>query len=412
MVASAEVKLLALSNGHGEDEVACRILQALRQRCPHWQLQALPLVGQGQAYQQAGFDLYGIVQKAMPSGGFIYMDQRQLWGDLRSGLLSLTWMQLQQVRRWAVMGGYILAVGDIVPLLFGWYSGAPYAFVGTAKSEYYLRTEETPSPPPHWPWYQWLDCVYLPWERALLQHRRCRAVFPRDSLTAHFLQKWPIPTYDLGNPMMDNLEPCGQLNRDTLPPTATIVLLLPGSRPPEAYTNWTSILAGIAPLTALAQPFVFIAAITAQLAPEQLHLLATPYGWQPDGLTHPGLWLKCHHARLIILPHAFNDGLHLADLVIATAGTATEQCVGLGKPVITLAGKGPQFTWAFAEAQARLLGPSIYLLTEASAIPTQVLELMHSSQQQFFYQRNGQQRMGSAGAAVRIARQLEMLFSA
>jgi uncharacterized protein (TIGR03492 family) len=407
MVAKAEIKLLALSNGHGEDEVASRILQVLRQRCPHWQLQALPLVGKGQAYQQAGFALYGTVQEAMPSGGFIYMDQRQLWRDLRSGLFPLTRMQLQQVRRWALAGGVILAVGDIVPLLFSWYSGAPYAFVGTAKSEYYLRTEASANhvPHSHWPWHQWLDCVYLPWERALLQHRRCRAVFPRDSLTACFLRQWLIPVYD-------NLEPSGLLNRDALHPKANIVLLLPGSRPPEAYANWVSMLEGIMPLTTLDQPFVFIAAITTHLDIAQLHQSALQYGWNADATAPLGSWFKCHHSRLLILPQAFNDGLNLADLVIATAGTATEQCVGVGKPVITLAGKGPQFTWAFAEAQARLLGPSIHLLTEASAISAQVLELIHRPQPPHLYQRNGQQRMGSAGAASRIAQQLEMLFSA
>jgi len=39
-----------------------------------------------------------------------------------------------------------LSRGDIVPLLFAWLSGATYAFVGTAKSEYYLRDEAGPLP--------------------------------------------------------------------------------------------------------------------------------------------------------------------------------------------------------------------------------------------------------------------------
>jgi hypothetical protein len=42
------------------------------------------------------------------------------------------------------------------------------------------------------------------------------------------------------------------------------------------------------------------------------------------------------------------------------AGTAAEQAVGLAKPVLQLPGQGPQFTASFAEAQRRLLGPTVF----------------------------------------------------
>tara|TARA_B100000900_G_C20167540_1_gene548429 strand:- start:260 stop:583 length:324 start_codon:yes stop_codon:yes gene_type:complete len=42
------------------------------------------------------------------------------------------------------------------------------------------------------------------------------------------------------------------------------------------------------------------------------------------------------------------------------AGTAAEQAIGLGKPVIQIEGKGPQFTKSFAEAQRRLLGEYVF----------------------------------------------------
>jgi len=42
------------------------------------------------------------------------------------------------------------------------------------------------------------------------------------------------------------------------------------------------------------------------------------------------------------------------------AGTAAEQAIGLGKPVIPIEGKGPQFTKSFAEAQRRLLGKYVF----------------------------------------------------
>jgi uncharacterized protein (TIGR03492 family) len=160
------VKLLCLSNGHGEDAIAVRILQQL-QRLPNPpQLAALPLVGEGKAYHTLeNVPIAGPVQ-LMPSGGFIYMDGKQLLRDVQGGLLQLTRIQFQIVRSWAKQGASILAVGDIVPLLFAWLSGADYAFVGTAKSEYYLRDELGPVSRQSWMqrWEGWSGSVYLPWD--------------------------------------------------------------------------------------------------------------------------------------------------------------------------------------------------------------------------------------------------------
>ncbi|MGB8703081.1 MAG: lipid-A-disaccharide synthase-related protein [Thermosynechococcaceae cyanobacterium] len=403
------MKLLALSNGHGEDVVAVRILRQLRQQCPDWDLQAMPIVGEGRAYRQTNIKLYGPVCGALPSGGFIYMDQRQLFQDLRSGLLPLTGAQLKACRQWAATGGAVLAVGDIVPLLFAWHSGAPYAFVGTAKSEYYLRSDESAfegGRSPRWPWQRWFNSDYLPWERSLMQHRRCRAVFPRDRLTAQGLGQWPIPVVDAGNPMMDDLMPSGKLPRDLLPAAAPVVLLLPGSRSPEAYRNWQQILEGITPLAAQSQPLVLIAAIDAALDLAVLQEKTVAAGWheQPNAdLAVPHCRLQHQQTQLLMAQQVFNDGLHLADLAIAMAGTATEQCVGLGLPVVTLAGSGPQFTWAFAEAQSRLLGPSIHLLERPDQVPNTVVNLLQDSTDRDLYRHNGQQRMGQPGAAARIA---------
>ncbi|WP_404786985.1 lipid-A-disaccharide synthase-related protein [Altericista sp. CCNU0014] len=406
------MKLLTLSNGHGEDEVAARVLRQLQRRCPDWDLQALPIVGEGRVYEQAGIPIYGSVRAAMPSGGFIYMDRGRVLQDVRSGLPSLTWSQLRDCRRWAADGGAILAVGDVVPLAFAWWSGAPYAFIGTAKSEYYLRGEmDAPQAKPSalWPWSRWLDCVYLPWERALMQHSRCQAAFPRDRLTAQFLQKWPIPVYDLGNPMLDDLEPKGAIARESLPAATATVLLLPGSRPPEAYENWRSILESITPLAVQGQALVFVGAIATLLDFDRLAQTATALGWKMAGhfscCDVPHCVLVLGQSHLLLVKQAFSDALHLADLAIAMAGTATEQCVGLGKPVITFPGKGPQFIWAFAEAQTRLLGPSIHLVENPSQVAATVVKLLQQPCHAI-YQRNGQARMGQPGSAARIAQQL------
>ncbi len=256
--ADSRLQLLVLSNGHGEDVIAARILQALLQQPYPPDIFALPLVGEGHAYQKLNIPLIGTV-RTMPSGGFVYMDGRQLARDVRGGLLQLTWSQIQAVRRWVRSQkklnnqNAVLAVGDIVPLLFAYISGAKYAFVGTAKSEYYVRDEVgiLPRTSKAARWENFSGSIYHPWERWLMSRRRCKAVFPRDGLTAKILNQWPIPALNFGNPMMDGLEPRFNTQQlysiDSQQQELTrplMITLLPGSRPPEAYKNWEIMMVG------------------------------------------------------------------------------------------------------------------------------------------------------------------------
>jgi len=416
-MAPKPTRILSLSNGHGEDEIAVRVLEALRQFFDAPDIAALPLVGEGHAYQKASFPVIGAV-KTMPSGGFIYMDGQQLVRDLQGGLLQLTLTQLQVIQNWAQQGtaergqisdrsesSLILAVGDIVPLLFAGLSGVPFAFVGTAKSEYYVRTE-TGLLPRRSPLTdlleRWTGCIYYPWERWLMKRPRCRAIFPRDSMTAERLQRFNLPAFDAGNPMMDGLEWAGEQN--VISATALKILLLPGSRPPEAYANWQLILeAACAVAQSLNRPIEFLAAIAPGLDQTQLQQILTKMNWnrQAVGIYE---WAETRgQATLTLATHRFAEFLHIADLAIAMAGTATEQFVGFGKPAITLVGQGPQFTAAFAEAQTRLLGESIILLEDPAQVPDRIQALLQDGDRLQRIAANGKRRMGTPGAAQRIA---------
>lgn len=411
---SNKFRLLCLSNGHGEDIIAVRILQEL-QHATNIDIAALPLVGEGRAYAQLGIPVIGSVQ-TMPSGGFIYMDGRQLVRDVQGGLVQLTLSQIKAVRSWVIQAAgnegatIILAVGDIVPLLFAWLSGANYAFVGTAKSEYYLRDEFGPHQRRSLfnSFEGWSGSDYLPWERWLMTSSRCKAVFPRDSLTTQTLQKWAIPAFDLGNPMMDQLDAVtSQTERQEQAPLT--ILLLPGSRPPEAYANWQQIMVAIAALCdTFAEPLLFLGAIAPGLSLEPLsqNLVDANFIQVSSELQFPdpkALTFEHKNARLILSQHAYSDCLQLADMAIAMAGTATEQFVGLGKPAITFPGIGPQFTYAFAEAQTRLLGSSLILVEQPSQVADAVQSLLRDPDRLQLIAKNGFRRMGKPGAARRIA---------
>jgi uncharacterized protein (TIGR03492 family) len=97
-------RLLCICNGHGEDVIATRILAALHRRAPDWAIAALPLVGMGHPFRDQNIPLI-CTTKQLPSGGFIYMDSRQLAQDLKGGLIQLTRTQVKAMGDWTQAGG-------------------------------------------------------------------------------------------------------------------------------------------------------------------------------------------------------------------------------------------------------------------------------------------------------------------
>ncbi len=402
------MRVLCLSNGHGEDLIGLRIIKAMQALPNAPEIDVLPIVGEGGVYQAAGFPLIGKVQ-TMPSGGFIYMDGKQLARDIQGGLVKLTLTQIEAVQHWAkqpeALG--VVAVGDIVPMLFAWRSGLPFAFVGTAKSEYYLRDENDWLVRKSW----WDDrlalltgSVYYPWERWMMQRRNCRGIFPRDRITAENLQRLGLPAFDLGNPMMDGLDWSGAKT-----PRVLTLALVPGSRLPEAYANWALILQAIDRLgDKLQQPVHFLVALAGGV--DQGKIAETLGFWRKsEGIYSQGLSER--KMTLEFMPGRFAEVAGRADAAIALAGTATEQLVGLGKPVVTISGAGPQFTPAFAEAQTRLLGESIIWVSQPESVSDGLKQVLADSDRLQSIGKNGLRRMGSPGAAQRIAQQIIQEFT-
>ncbi|MGB7486745.1 MAG: lipid-A-disaccharide synthase-related protein [Phormidesmis sp.] len=422
----ALMNLLCISNGHGEDVIALRILTALRQLEPSLQLSALPISGTGRIYARAGthadIPLIGPAQ-TLPSGGFLNQDPKQLVRDIGGGLISLTRSQLSALKTWTQTGDHILAVGDIVPLLFAYRSGLPYHFIGTAKSEYWLRDEQGKLPPSKlWDRLEgWSGSVYLPWERWLMSRPRCRSAFVRDALTAQRLRTLGVSAIYAGNSMMDGLDPAGKL-ADVVAGSDLVIGLIPGSRPPEAYENWARMMTSVPAVveTFVDQRLVFLGAIAPALDLEKLgNSIANAWTISPNDKS-PALYSTYQHptyqhptyqyptyqyknAQLILTTDAYNDCLAESDIAIATAGTATEQFVGLGKPAITLPGQGPQFTQSFATVQAKMLGPSVQIVNQATDVGDAIADILSNPERRQQIAKNGEQRMGTPGADKRIA---------
>ncbi len=402
-------RLLVLSNGHGEDLIALRLIEALRQQVPGLQVQVLPLVGVGRAY--AGAEAAGELRRVgprlpLPSGGFSNQSLRGLLNDLAAGLPLLSWRQWRIVRRWGRQGLPILAVGDLLPLLLAWSGGGPYGFLGTPKSDH---TWASP-PPAGWGrspladgYHRAKGSEWDPWEWALMGHRRCQLVAVRDRLTARGLRRHGVQAFAPGNPMMDGFAAPATLPRWLQ--GRRRLLLLPGSRLPEALGNLRGLLAAL-PSASDTRPISVLLATGAR--PSDLDLAAplSAAGFAPaappDGSGATALWRR-GPLELLVGPGRFSAWAPLGELGLATAGTATEQLVGLGVPALSLPGPGPQFKACFARRQSRLLGGAVQPCHGSGELQRRLLALLDDDGERSRLGRIGRRRMGPAGGSVRLA---------
>ena len=404
-------RLLVLSNGHGEDLIALRLIEALRHQAPDLEVQVLPLVGMGQAY--AGAEAAGELQRVgprqpLPSGGFSNQSLRGLLNDLAAGLPLLSWRQWRIVRRWGRQGLPILAVGDLLPLLLAWAGGGPYGFLGTPKSD---QTWASPAPAGwgHSPladgYHRAKGSEWDPWEWALMGHRRCRLVAVRDRLTARGLRRHGVKAVAPGNPMMDGFAAPGPLpawlqGRRRL-------LLLPGSRLPEALGNLRGLLAALPPASGTGTGPISVLLATgsrpsdAELAAPLAAAGFTPAA-APPGSGASTLWRR-GGLELLVGPGRFAAWAPLAELGLATAGTATEQLVGLGVPALSLPGPGPQFKAGFARRQSRLLGGAVQPCQDSGELRRRLIALLNDDGERARLGQIGRRRMGPAGGSARLA---------
>ena len=395
--------LLVLSNGHGEDLIAARVLAALRQQGDNGLMDGMALVGLGAGLASVpGFRPIGPRQQ-LPSGGFSNQSFTGLLQDLWAGLGGLTLAQWRTIWQWrgAHPQGVVLAVGDLLPLVLAWDSGLPYGFIGTPKSDWTWLTNWGTTPVAD-AYHRCKGSEWDPWEWWLMGHGRCRFVVVRDGLTARGLRRHGIDALAPGNPMVD-----GPVAED--PPLPASLrqqrrwLMLPGSRLPECLINLERLLAALP-----RQPAALVLLATGhQLDLQALATVVTGQGFAPcQSPADMGRRPAWRRDNLLLLwgPGCFETWLPWAELGLATAGTATEQLVGRGVPALSLPGPGPQFTPAFARRQSRLLGGAVIPCFSPQQFRQELARLLEDDQHGRVLGRRGRRRMGPRGGSGAIAR--------
>jgi uncharacterized protein (TIGR03492 family) len=338
-------RILLISNGHGEDLSASLLGRELLNR--QQRVEALPLVGAGDAYRRAGIGVIGRTRN-FSTGGLGYTSLRGRLTELWQGQVQYLFGRILSLMRHRREYGLVVAVGDLVPVLAAWLSGRPSVVYLVAYSSHYEGKLRLP-----WP------CGWL------LRQDRIKAIWSRDALTADDLSgQLGRPVRFLGNPFQDAVAAAASPTAAARGRFVQGLGLLPGSRLPEAKAN---LLLMLAVLQRLPEPLQrpgalrLQAALVGELGAAEVLAAAAPLGWT---LAEPGrggqdVVLRWGHLELRLLWQGFVEVLRDSDLLMAMAGTAAEQAVGLGKPVLQLAGSGPQFNGRFAEAQRRLLGAGV-----------------------------------------------------
>lgn len=364
------MNVLFLSNGHGEDVITRHLVRAYQSVRPKDNVYIMSLVGTGRTFDEMPFVERFSVQWNPPSGGFI-KSISSVFFDLKAGMLRAHFRQIREARQHRY--DLIVAVGDLFPLFVSrWLRAKQRVLIATAKSDLFE---------PHFPVERWL------------LKRWANVVFTRDQVTADSLVSTGVAAKYLGNVMMDDVTPISphgarpersRRGRDDNP---LIVGILPGSRD-EAYAN-----------------FERIAEVMKGCPVDWRLRVAVPA--QLDRLRFPQSAFQQEYSWV-----TFQEMLNEVDVVIGLAGTANEQCVGCGIPVIAFQGTGPQTTLRRFRQQQQLLRGGVRLVEGASSaiIASQIIKLTKDDQWFATVRKEGPVVMGPPGASQHIVKELTCIL--
>ena len=396
------MNILVLSNGHGEDVIGSKIVEDLTKISGKDKIVTLSLVGRGRPYEKLEKQEKKIrhikANKKMPSRGFLFSNKGLIFADIRAGLIQETLKQIKLALKLSKKCDLVVCVGDLYPLIVGFLTRKAYVYVNTKKSFNMVKSSSRIRAA--LPKIRGTNWNFL--ELILAQRTRCKAIFVRDNTTHLSLEKFTKKAV-AANPMASGFycpiqKPLKELG-------SPFVTCLPGSRAPELERNFRRLLDIIVGTKETKKGIILLIPVTTKSAKKKILRILE----------------ECCSSKIVIcndieedyMPAkincickkgTFREWAGFSDVAIAMSGTATEQCVALGIPVISLIGEGPQFNSKFALKQKDLLGESL-ILTKTIHEAASKLEILLSDQEEARRLGNmGISRMRADGGSHEIAR--------
>ena len=375
-----------LSNGHGEDAIGALLGLEVCEVRPDLHVRAYPLVGTGDSYEEAGFEVLG-PRRVMPSGGLTLHSASMLRRDLCAGFVGLTLRQWSDLKR--LETDILIVIGDIYAQLQSALVKTKCRFVYQALVSA-LHGRGRPKGGMRRVFME----VFTPLERMLMS-RLAERVYVRDVETKSHLRGMGLAKVEfLGNPILDAADgnPISCLTKKGFS-----VVLLPGSRD-YAVSALGTMLASL----------VKTRTLSGAVAWSGGELPRFP-GWRTEsGNGVGGLKAVLHNQdkEVWVFEDRFYDLLAGAQVVLGTAGTAHEQAAGLGIPIITFP-VPPYYTEAFLINQRRLLGPALTISrADPDEIASHLLRFRYNKGDRDIAAHAGRLRMGPSGGSRAIVRDI------
>ena len=337
-------RILFLSNGHGEDLSGSLLAKQLKRDGNV--VNALPIVGKGIHYQKVKVKIIGKTRE-FSTGGIGYNSLKGRLLEIFGGEIIYLLQKLYLSYKLRKKYDFYIVVGDIVPVFFAWLAKKRFFTYLVAYSSHYEGQLRLP-----WP------CKHF------LISKNAKTIYARDFLTANDLTlQLRKKVLFLGNPFMDKFFLINQKTKISL----LCVGLFPGSRFPETIDNLVSILEVLEVMAEISyfRKIEFNFALVNDLSKSMIKKILNKRKWKYplESFENDVLKFQYKFIKVNFKWSSFDEILTKSSFVISMAGTASEQAIGLAKPVIQIEGKGPQFTKSFAEAQRRLLGKNIFCVT-------------------------------------------------
>lgn len=350
--------IIIASNGYGEDAIASVLAVKMKSAYPLAKVSAFPLVGNGQAFRKAGVDVVS-AKSVTPSAGILKYSLRELWHDVKAGLLRQV---REQLNDWKILSRNILppvCVGDVYLLL--------HTLFGTGRNPLFIATAKTVYIAGHWRT-----------ERTLIRNFTLKT-WTRDLPTA--LQLGGNATYS-GNPIMDLI---GHVQHSK----GNVILLLPGSR--KSAIRDVGVLLGAVDVLSRNGLNDYRMVLAPTLDFNAFFSSCELHGWK-----HVSNTLVKNN---IVISLSYEDIATASDdalILLGMGGTANQLCAGLGIPVIAPDNKGKR-------VQKKLLGNSEILTSNTPlALAHCALQVLHDKNLYSFMANTGKLRLGSNGACNNV----------
>jgi uncharacterized protein (TIGR03492 family) len=379
------LKLLFVTNGHGEIAIADRIAEEVRALAPTAAIDHVPLVGESRSEHMREVG----PRRAMPSGGLIAMGNvRNIVADVRGGLLGLTLEQRAFLARARGKYDRVVAIGDVFALMMALNARTPTTYVGTAKS---VRV-----------------APYGFFERRVL--RRADPVFVRDDATAQLLRTQGIDARAPGNVIVDLFGGEDDPRADEAAEGfAPVLVLFPGSRQ-SAYDDGRFLLEIVAQIAGDRPRLGAVISIAPLLDAATFAATLRADGWEVDERNDARIPFIVRRGERVYA-RAWRNGIGpliaRAQIVMGQAGTANEAAAAAGVPVVAFERDRDRKSAWYRMRQHGLLGEALVVLPgDLTHAASGVRALLDDAPRRARMGAQGRERMGSPGGARAIARDL------